>query len=360
MAYDGKIEISTSKGKVYLTREDGKSWIYDINSGVLFGLRGNPVARFPFSFSVIATTEDDFSHLFWKQACRCSFTINTRFVKSVALLEKIYNIVKDKQLAKHIYDEISYCSGCSDKQMLEYIQYCKENGYIDYKEWGLKLFKIKYKTIFEKYKELPHFNEHTIKELSNFPELAPYYDDILKHWYLNGMRSIKVYNEYTFFNLFRNTIEEMKKYNIPYEYNRNFPLWYSQIQDTIAVRKDLELNNKFLKAKQNMPNLHYSNEKYEVIIPNSIEEYRAEARAMNNCIERAYLEPVVNGKTYIVFIRDKTNINAPLVDCEIMRNGIINQFLKKNNLRLFNNRDEELIDFRREYQNYLTNNIFNK
>ena len=103
------------------------------------------------------------------------------------------------------------------------------------------------------------------------------------------------------------------------------------------------------------PNLHYSNEKYEVIIPNSIEEYRAEARAMNNCIERSYLELVANGETYIVFIRDKANINTPLVDCQITLNGIINQFLKKNDYRAS---EEDLISFRREYQNYLLNNIF--
>ncbi len=357
MAYNGKIEISTNKGKVYFTREDGKGWVYDINLGVLLGLRNNPIIRFPFSLgTTVVTTKDDFSLLFWEKVSIYGYSINKNFIKSIADLEMIYNIVKDRKLVNDIYHETRRF--CNDKkEKLEYIQYCKKNGYIDYRTWHLNCLKIKYKTIFEKYKDLPHYSEYTIRELFNFPELAPYYDDILKHCFLNGMRSLDFCGDYTFFRIFQDIVKEMEKYDIPYEYNRNFPLWYSQMKDTIAVRKNLELSIKFSKVRQNMPNLHYSNEKYEAIIPNSIEEYCTEARTMNNCIERSYLELVANEKTYIVFIRDKADINAPLVDCEISPNGIIKQFLKKNNYRAS---DEDLINFRREYQNYLLNNIFNK
>ena len=101
--------------------------------------------------------------------------------------------------------------------------------------------------------------------------LAPYYDDLLKHWFLNGIKSLgNIWCARSFLRTFEGIIGEMKKYNVPYEYNRNFPLWYSQMEDTVAARKNLELIDKFSKAKQNMPNLHYSNDKYEIIIPNSI------------------------------------------------------------------------------------------
>lgn len=357
MAYEGRVEISTNKGKVYLTREDGKSWIYDINSGVLLGLRGTPIIRFPFSYRTRATIKDDFSSLYWLRLCQysVSYTVNEDFIESIAKLEKIYNIVKDRTLASNIYYQIP--NAISEEKKLEYIQYCKKNGYIKYQEWDLICLKVKYKTLFEKYENLPHYNDNIIYELLKYyPSLAPYYNDALRHWLLNGMWSIR--NASDFFGAFKNIIEEMEKYNIPYEYNRNFPLWYSQMKDTVKVRKNLELDRKFYNAKQNMPNLYYSNEKYEVIIPNSIEEYRTEARAMNNCIERIYLEKVANGETYIVFIRDKANINTPLVDCEIKPNGIINQFLKKNNCSVFSG--DELADFHTEYQNHLINNIFNK
>lgn len=359
MAYEGIVEISTSKGKVYLTREDGKGWVYDINSGSLLGLRGNPIKRLPFCWSTRAVAKDDFSNLYWQHLREntVSYTIDRYFVDRITDLEMVYNIVKDKKLADNISYQIRY-NITDKKEKLEYIQYCMKNGYIDYRKWRSVCLKAKYKTLFEKYKDFPHYDNNVIYEMLNFPSIAPYYDDLLKHWFLNGMWSLK-WNSYDFFRRFEETIKEMEKYNIPYEYNRNFPLWYSQMLDTINVRKNQELNHKFSKAKQNMLNLHYNNEKYEVVIPNSVEEYRAEARAMNNCIERLYLEKVVNGETYIVFVRDKANINAPLVDCEISLRGQINQFLKKCNNRLTSG-DKELASFRIEYQNYLNTNIFNK
>ena len=148
MAYEGKIEISTSKGKVYLMREDGKSWIYDINSGILFGLRGNPIKQFPFTYSANVKTKDGFSALFWEKLCYNSNYVGRSFTRDIINLEKIYNIVKDKTLTDNIYYQMP--RGILDKGKLEYVQYCKKNGYIEYREWELKKFQMEYKTLFEK------------------------------------------------------------------------------------------------------------------------------------------------------------------------------------------------------------------
>ena len=63
-----------------------------------------------------------------------------------------------------------------------------------------------------------------------------------------------------------------------------------------------------------------------------------------------YLDKVIKGETYVVFIRSKNNPSASLITCEVNRSGEIWQYLTR-----FNNRptDEAQIAFKHQYQEHL-------
>lgn len=95
--------------------------------------------------------------------------------------------------------------------------------------------------------------------------------------------------------------------------------------------------------------LTFEDENFMVVIPQTREDFKAEADAQHNCVYSMYLNEVIDGKTHVVFIRRKNNPTKSLITCEV-RNGKIWQYLEK-----FNNRpsDSALIDFKNAYQAHL-------
>ncbi len=96
--------------------------------------------------------------------------------------------------------------------------------------------------------------------------------------------------------------------------------------------------------------LAFENDDFIVIIPQTAEEFKTEADAQQNCVYSMYLQKVINGETYVVFIRSKGNPTASLITCEVRPNGTIWQYLTRFNARPT---DADLIDFRNQYQAHL-------
>lgn len=102
--------------------------------------------------------------------------------------------------------------------------------------------------------------------------------------------------------------------------------------------------------KKEMLSFEYEN--LEVIVPTSFEEFKEEAEQQSNCVARLYLPRVINGDLNIVFIRKKEELNKSYITCEV-RNGKIYQYLTRFNRELY---DENAIKFKNLYQEYLNEN----
>ena len=78
--------------------------------------------------------------------------------------------------------------------------------------------------------------------------------------------------------------------------------------------------------------LEYSNGKYTIIEPKSTGDIFKEANQMHNCVA-SYIDRIIEGRTKIVFMREKENIDDSLVTVEV-KNGHICQAYQKSNCRI--------------------------
>jgi len=97
--------------------------------------------------------------------------------------------------------------------------------------------------------------------------------------------------------------------------------------------------------------LSFENDDFIVIIPQTADEFKAEAEAQHNCVYSSYLSHVINGDTYVVFIRAKSNPTKSLITCEVSTCGAIYQYLGMLNSIPTN---EAILNFKYEYQKHIT------
>ena len=125
------------------------------------------------------------------------------------------------------------------------------------------------------------------------------------------------------------------------EYN-NFIENYKKLY---LIKKELE--EKLVVNYQNK--VKYENDKYITVIPTTAQDFVNEGNAQHNCVG-GYFRYVKEQTSYVVFIRDKKDIEHSLITCEIAEDGTILQYLKKYNS---NNLTDEEQAFKEEYENYL-------
>lgn len=120
--------------------------------------------------------------------------------------------------------------------------------------------------------------------------------------------------------------------------NREYQMRRKAIDDATIARNYADIREA----------LTFEDENYMVVIPQTREDFKAEAEAQRNCVYSIYLDKVLDGETHVVFVRRKDNPTKSLVTCEV-RKGIIEQFLEKYN----RSPSDELIHFSAEYQKHL-------
>lgn len=143
--------------------------------------------------------------------------------------------------------------------------------------------------------------------------------------YLNLMRL----NDYKFSNLERD-----------YEYLK-----------TLYNENRTKIENEFFSTHQTKINLNYSNENCGIYIPKSREELATIGKTFNNCANGwEWNNWLRNGSRYLVVVVSKLS-NEMLVCCDVDSEDLtIVQYYGKNNSAI---REQKLLNFEKEYQNYL-------
>ena len=110
-------------------------------------------------------------------------------------------------------------------------------------------------------------------------------------------------------------------------------------------------------AKYNSESFAYENDKFIVIVPQTIEELITEGNAQHNCVgeywTRAYGNDIENGTMSrgVVFIRRKDDISNSYITCDFELNTkYICQYLGQYNQSIS---DNDALAFQKEYQQYL-------
>lgn len=138
------------------------------------------------------------------------------------------------------------------------------------------------------------------------------------------------------------------------EKTKNFIQYYVDIKNAYETAKE-KINKELLTKHYNKHEkaLHFENDKYCVVFPTCGNDLVQEGIKQSNCVG-GYVDKVVNGGTYVVFVRDKSNVNKPLITCEVNLAGRINQFYLAHNRGIAF--DSDYANFKRAYAEHLLNN----
>lgn len=125
---------------------------------------------------------------------------------------------------------------------------------------------------------------------------------------------------------------------------------YIQICYLYKCYKEKNYNN-ILKKNNDKKFLYFEKDEIIAFPLLSKEDFHKEAEAQHNCVERLYMDKVVNNETYIIAIRKKNNPETSYITCEVTHDGIIRQYLLSCNRSPFD--DSSATKFKKEYQNYI-------
>lgn len=132
----------------------------------------------------------------------------------------------------------------------------------------------------------------------------------------------------------------------------NFMREYIETKQSYERRKEeynrQRFTNVYGEAKE-MLTFEYGN--LQVVIPTCPQDLINEGERQRNCVG-GYVNTVLNGNTYVVFVRHKDNLDKNYITCEVTKSGVINQFyLARNN---YVELDEDRM-FRQLYAEHIKN-----
>lgn len=78
----------------------------------------------------------------------------------------------------------------------------------------------------------------------------------------------------------------------------------------------------------------------QVVIPTCPTDLIREGDRQRNCVG-GYVDTVLNGRSYVVFVRHKDNLDKNYITCEVQSNGYINQFYLAHNNWVSKDEDKE-------------------
>lgn len=347
---------------------DGKKtpYIFDVNTGIFYGLKGQPIKTYPSEFKIWVNENRNESAVL--MLLNNMFHSPYRFHDdwSMITLNELTNYA-DLFKCMDKLDSINYDIDCicGDVSTIKFInnhfkkftKALKENP-----EMTMEEFYLTYNKNMWLEKNKIKVNEHLTEELID--ELYKYRN----HFNINNRLS------YVVLYLSRGLRDFFDDVRYEYEYNRIFDKLrrYFEYCEALGIEptkddffrsfinvyrmyviKKREIDSKKIKEQyKKYPMLEFENEIFTVVIPKTTEDFFNEAQAQQNCVYSMYLSKVIQGTTNVVFIRRKDNIEKSLITCEVSNNGNIIQYLKKYNN---DNLNEDETEFKKLYKTHLSN-----
>lgn len=347
------------KNILHIGESENKYYTYDINTGKLIGLRGLQISRVPSVFNLFERYNDTPSYYKNMIACiRCSSVNRTNML--ALFIDKYY------AMPNHIpttYGALNYLCKTTDneeffkKNFTKYMQYCVERN-IEVSSTSYKEY-YSYQELIEYAKYLIYNDELTVwqKELictklsyidKVIPRLKKFVAKIMSHpnyWEYNQVKYSGWSDKIFLVNdnkepelssrLLKDIIEIylsipklplVKANTINEAYLQVQRLASSYVAEREAQQKEL--------YKSYLNKIKYEDENFTMILPTTAEELEKEGKAQGNCVG-GYYHHIANMTKFIVFIRDKKNIDKSLITCDIRINEDkslhINQYLLSHN-----------------------------
>ena len=336
------------KNIIFITLDSAKGeYCFDINTGVFYGLKGQPVKTIP-SHCVIG---DMFCRVEGSNLARVlqsAFGNNhltsdlPRYVEGLQGADKldalgiVLNWISKEQYA-YLGDNIKFL-----KTYLE-ANHHRFNYHTFYQECEFEkvrntLGSAVSQLTAEMYDALSCNGRYTYtaEELS----VCAYYLVRGKYWEYHGgnLGTLRKYIE-----LCRTMEKQPQKVN-------NFMREYCETKKTYELFK-AEYDNKRLVANyaKHEKAWQFAYGDYIITIPTTAQDIVTEGKEMHHCVG-SYVDRVVDGRDYICFVRHKDNPSIPYITCEVYTNGTIGQYFLAYDRYISSDEDKA---FRKAFQEHL-------
>lgn len=367
--------FTCDKNMIYFLAEGKeKPYSFDINTGIFYGMMNKPVKNFPSGFftwldrflmdnyiTENKTTNNVFLVLNRINNYPNYFNLNECTPETITDVSQ-YFIVANRleNIGYHFKNsaEISVRNlQVVDKQFKTFVKYIHENSKGNLQEFCYVWLKQKWFEEFGLNKDtrLSNSMKDTLYDYSsNFSKKEiPYAIYYLSHGLIDfyqaeeddrGCRDM-MHKMMDYFKLCRVMDSEPEKNNF-------FRIYIDAVHTYNTNKKSYD--RKAVKAfYAQQPALSYENENLQVVIPTTAKAFKAEGEAQHNCVYNSYWPSVKNMETYVVFIRDKKNLEKSYITCEVDLQGRIVQYLTTCNAHV---RDEIGKQFFKEYTKHLAEN----
>ena len=312
------------KNLIYITL-DGKSGSYklDINTGVFYGIKGNPIKSCP--CSAIRNLfpnqrRQNGTNLDYMLYTMFSRTTNTAYYTEMAkTLQSADKLDALKIPCIFAYEEDYIYLGENIKALSAYI---KDNGtdnltarvfrsWLEFEEAKKKLGSVADLLTPAMYHTLKEWNLSE-KEL----EACAYYLGRGKYWEYHNGSTNTLYN-YIFFCRYMQ--KEPQKVN-------NFMREFCETKKEYELRK-AEYDNRRMAENyaKHSKAWEFSYGNHTIIVPKTAQDIIDEGTRMHHCVG-SYVNCVLDNTTYIVFVRHKDTPDNCYITCQVHTNGNIGQY----------------------------------
>jgi hypothetical protein len=337
------------KNLIYITL-DGKSGSYklDINTGVFYGIKGNPIKSCPCSAIrglFPYQRRQNATNLEYMLYTMFSRTTNTAYyVEAAKALQSADKLDALKIPCLSAYDEDYIYLGDNIKALSAYI---KDNGtdnlsarafrsWVEFEEAKKELGSVADLLTPEMYHALKAWN-FSKKEM----EACAYYLGRGKLWeYHRG--NISVLSDYI--NFCRYMQKEPQKVN-------NFMREFCETKKEYELRK-AEYDNRRMAENyaKHSKAWEFSYGNHTIIVPKTAQDIIDEGARMHHCVG-SYVNCVLDNSTYIVFVRHKDTPDNCYITCQVHTNGNIGQYFLAYDRYINSDEDRAFYD---AFQKHLT------
>ena len=115
-----------------------------------------------------------------------------------------------------------------------------------------------------------------------------------------------------------------------YRYPRDLKKAHDEFNELCKLQRKEENKRKFVERAEELKNFAFETKNYAFLVPKNPEDFVKESDVLHHCLARCYTDDYADGKTNIVFIRNKEDIEKPLATMEFF-NGKIKQIRAVNN-----------------------------
>lgn len=320
---------------------------WNISTGDFIGKSNKPVKNIPSAFTYNNLTRDNLfaqAIYFYRNCCEGLYSTERaqRFEAMLSVGIFPNNRSELDSTTKLTKDLVAYiktnCNGIyTTRAVKEYTFFKKNNIPADFPSWATQIIKnlalqdnsLPFDYVIAIVQRL--VNEHANSINDGTDDYNCYYGQVdlakmVAHYYKMNMA---MYN----------------KVQIPHNF-------LSACAQTMYLYKQYMQENydKILAKNNDKPFLYFQSGEYEARPILSRKDFHNEAEAQHNCVERIYMNRVLDGNTYIVTVRRIDAPDIPLITCEVSLSGEIVQYLGCCNRNVTNPAQKQ---FYKEFQNHL-------